>query len=329
MDGRAMDRAGLGLAAISAAAFATSGSFAASLLEAGWTPGAAVTIRVVLAALLLTYPATRTLRRAGGAGALRRGSPMLITYGVSAVAGTQLCYFLAIQRLPVAIALLLEYSAVLMVVAWMWLRHGQRPGKLTIAGAATAIAGLVIVLDVIGQATIDPIGVMWGLIAAVGLATYFVLSASQDDELPPLAVAWGGLLVGGAVLSAAALVGLLEMAAPRRDVVLLGNETSWLVPVIGLAVIAGAVAFVTGIGGARRLGARVASFVGLAEVLFAVVFAWVLVGQSLRPAQIAGAVLVIAGIVLVRLGEPRGMSSDDEVRNISEANPLVPATETR
>lgn len=303
MQERTLAGAGLGFATLSAAAFATSGSFAASLLQAGWSPGAAVTVRVGLAALVLTIPALMAARKRRVA--LSRGARTIVVYGITAVAGTQLCYFLAIQRLSVAVALLLEYSGVLLVVGWMWLRHEERPGWLTAVGALAAVAGLILVLDVVGSAVIDPVGVLWGLAAAVGLATYFVISANTAADLPPLTVAWGGLLVGTAVLGGAGLVGILPMVAPRTDVLLLSAEVSWIVPVIGLSLIAAVVAYVAGIAGARRLGARVASFVGLSEVVFAVVFAWVLVGQSLRPVQLVGAALVLSGIVLVRVEELR------------------------
>lgn len=295
--------AGLGFAVLSAATFGTSGAFAASLLDAGWTPGAAVTVRVGLAALVLTVPGLLALRGTGRA--LRDGSPMLLVYGVAAVAGAQLCFFLAIQRLSVAVGLLLEYSGVLLVVVWMWARHRQRPGWLTFAGAVAAVAGLALVLELGSDAVLDPVGVLWGLGAAVGLATYFVVSAGTDTALPPLTVAWGGLLVGATVLGLAGLAGVLPMAAPRVDVVLVDRTTSWVVPVVGLSLVAAVVAYVAGIAGARRLGARVASFVGLTEVLFAVLFAWLLVGQSLRPVQLAGGVLVLAGIALVRVDELR------------------------
>lgn len=303
MDRRTAGGAGLALALLSAATFGTSGSFAASLIKVGWTPGSAVTARVLTAALLLTGPALLQLR--GRVALLRRSSRTLTVYGIAAVAGAQLCFFMAVEHLSVAVALLLEYSGTLLVVGHLWLRRGQRPGRLTVAGAALAIAGLGLVLELIGNAHLDPVGVLWGLGAAVGLATYFVMSAETDDALPPLVVAWGGLVIGGAALAVAAVVGLLPLAAPRTDVTLLGAKVSWLVPVLGLAVVAAAIAYVTGILGARLLGAKVASFVGLTEVLFAVVFAWILLGQSLGLQQLMGAALVVAGITLVRVDELR------------------------
>src|SRR3954470_17635848 len=152
--------AALGLATLSAATFGTSGAFAASLLHAGWTPGAAVTARVVTAAVVLTIPGVIALRRARMA--LRSGARTITTYGLVAVAGCQLCYFNAVEHLSVAVALLLEYSGALLVVGWLWLRHGHRPRRLTVGGAAVAVTGLVLVLDLAGDHALDPVGVVWG-----------------------------------------------------------------------------------------------------------------------------------------------------------------------
>lgn len=295
-------RRGLALAVLSAASFGTSGAFAASLLDAGWTPGAAVTTRVVVAALVLTGPAMLQMR--GRMSLLGRGSRTFVPYGIFAVAGAQLGFFQAVERLSVGVALLLEYSGALLVVAWMWARHGHRPRRLTIAGAVAAVAGLALVLDLLGDQRLDLVGVLWGLAAAVGLAVYFVLSAGGEDPLPPLVVAWGGLSVGAAVLLTASLTGVLPARTTFGDVTLLDARVSWLVPVAGLALLAAVVAYVSGIGAARLLGARLASFVGLTEVLFAVAFAALLVAQVPTGLQLAGGLLVLAGVALVRLDEP-------------------------
>ena len=153
-------RAGLGLAlaVLSSATFGTSGTFAASLLAVGWTPGAAVTARIVIASVVLTVPALLIAGRTPNA--LRRGWRMLTAYGLVAVAGAQLCYFNAVSHLSVAVALLLEYGGILLVVGWMWLRHGQRPRRLTGVGAVAALAGLVLVLNLVGDHHVDAIGVL-------------------------------------------------------------------------------------------------------------------------------------------------------------------------
>jgi drug/metabolite transporter (DMT)-like permease len=308
---RRREAVGLSLATASSATFGTSGTFAASLLAVGWTPGAAVTARIVIAAVVLTVPALLVLRRHRVD--VRRGGRTLATYGLVAVAGAQLCYFNAVNHLSVAVALLLEYGGILLVVGWMWLRHGQRPRWLTGTGAAIALAGLVLVLDLAGNHHVDGVGALWGLGAAVGLATYFVLSANDTDAPPPLVVAWGGLVVGGAVLLVADLSGALPHAAPRVDVTLVHTRMSWLVPVLGLSLVAAVVAYVTGIAGVRLLGARLASFVGLLEVLFAVLFAWLALGQSLSATQLTGGVLIVAGIALVRVDELRSGDGESAV----------------
>ena len=292
---------GLGLAVFSAATFGTSGSFASSLMATGWTPGAAVTVRISLAALFLTIPALIQMR--GKWSLLRHSMPTVFAFGVFAVAGAQLFYFNAVDHLSVAVALLLEYSGTILVVGWVWLRYGHRPRRLTLGGAAIALSGLVLVLDLTGSQHVDMVGVLWGLAAATGLAGYFIISSHNDDPLPPLALSWAGLTVGAVILAAAGAIGIVPMHANTHDADFNGHHTSWLVPILGLSFIAAAVAYAAGIGAARRLGARLASFVGLAEVLFAVLFAWVLLGQQPTLLQGIGGLIVLAGITLIKADE--------------------------
>jgi drug/metabolite transporter (DMT)-like permease len=87
-------------------------------------------------------------------------------------------------------------------------------------------------------------------------------------------------------------------------VTLLNARVDWLVPVLGLGVLAAAIAYVAGIAAARRLGPKLGSFVAMAEVLFAAGFAWVLLGQVPTGMQFAGGLLILAGVVAVRLDEP-------------------------
>ena len=290
------------MAVVSAGAFGMSGTLATSLLHAGWTPAAAVTARLLVGSLALAWPAIRALR--GRWSDLGRSAGMVATYGLLAVAAAQLCYFEAVQHLSVAVALLLEYSGTVLVVGWMWARHRQVPSRVTAAGSALALVGLAAVLDLVGSHHLDPVGVLWGLGAAVGLATYFVVSAAADEPLPPVVVAWGGLSVGAAGMMAASAVGVVPWRARLADVTLAHARVSWAVPVLAIGLVAAAFAYVTGIAAARALGARLASFVGLAEVLFAAAYARVLLGQQLTAIQVVGAALVLAGITLVRVGEP-------------------------
>ena len=304
-------RAGLTLAVLSAATFGTSGAFASSLIGAGWSPAAAVITRIAVAALVLTVPAVLQLR--GRWSLLRRGAGRAAAYGLVAVAGCQLFYFNAIERMPVGVALLLEYLAAVIVVGWLWLRHGQRPRRLTVVGAVVAVAGLVMVLDLGGSAQIDPIGVMWGLLAAVGLAIYFLLGAGVDEEpLPPVVMAWAGMCVGAAALAALGWAGVLPLTATTGKVDFIGHRVSWVVPVLGLSLVAAALAYVAGIGAARRLGAKLASFVGMSEVLFAILFAWLLLGQLPSAVQFLGGAFILAGVTLVRADEMGTTGTGDE-----------------
>lgn len=294
------DVRGLGLALFSAATFGTSGTFADSLMHAGWSPAAVVTMRITLAAVLLTAPAVRALR--GRWAVAWRRLPSIVGFGLVAVAGCQLCFFNAVARLDVGVALLLEYSGILLVVVWMWLRHRQRPRRLTVVAGAAALLGLLLVLDPSG-ANIDPVGVMWGLLAACGLAFYFVVSSDSDDGVPPIALAWGAMVAGSVTLVTLDLLHVVAFHAMTANVVLLHRSTSWIVPIVGLALVAAAIAYAAGIAAARRLGARLASFVGLTEVLFAVLIAWVVLGQAPGIVQAIGGLVVLAGIALVRADE--------------------------
>lgn len=292
---------GLWLALASAAAFGSSGPFAKSLLEAGWSPAAAVTARIVIAALVLLAPALVML--GGRWHLLRRNAVLLLTYGVVAVAAVQLAFFNAVSTLSVGVALLLEYLGVVLVVLWLWVRHGQRPRRWTVVGVVLAVVGLVLVLDVLGGMRVDGVGVLWALGAAFGLATFFVLSARAGTGLPPLVMAAAGLLVGGVTLVLAGLVGIVPMTVTTADVDLGGRALPWWVPVLGLSLVAAAFAYASGVAATRRLGSKVAGFVGLTEVLFSLLFAWLLLGELPLGVQLLGGAFVVAGVVAVRYDE--------------------------
>jgi drug/metabolite transporter (DMT)-like permease len=292
---------GVVAAVVTAAAFGTSGPFAKALLATGWSSGAIVLLRVGIAALLLALPAVLACR--GRWGVVRENLSVILVFGLVAVAGCQVAYFNAVGRLSVGVALLLEYSGTVLVVLWVWLRIRRAPSRLTIAGAVTALAGLGLVLDIAGQSPPDAVGVMWGLLAAVGLAAYFVASSHGDNGLPPVALAGFGMGVGAVALAALGAAGVLPMDFRTADVVVAGLTLPWWTAVGELALVAAAFAYLLGTYAVRALGATVASFVGLSEVLFAILFAWLLLGELPGLVQLAGGLIVVAGVVTVRLGE--------------------------
>lgn len=297
--------AGLGLALLSAASFGTSGVFAKGLLNAGWSPAAAAVWRVSIGTLVLLPLASRALR--GRRSLLHHHYKEILLFGVVAVAGCQLAYYLAVAQLSVAVALLLEYCGVVLVVAWPWLRQGQRPTRLTVMGAGVALVGLVLVLGIVGGSVqLNPIGVWWGLVAAVCMAAYFLVAAHQSDGgLPPVVLATGGLLVGAITLGVAGMLGLVDMHWTHNDVIFSGLSVPWWLSVIELGVLAAAVAYLSGVAAARRLGSTVASFVSLSEVLFTALWAWLLLAETPSLMQQIGGLAVLVGVFLVRLGAER------------------------
>lgn len=296
---------GLLVALGAAATFGSSGPFAKSLLDVGWSPAALVLARVGIGALILAWPAVRAARRVRLVA--RKDLGPVLGYGVLAVVCAQGGYFSAIERVSVGVALLLEYLGIVLVVLWMWLRTGRAPGRLTISGMALAAVGLLLVLQVFSAQHVDPVGAFWGFVAALGLAGFYLLSHTGPDEgqLPPVVLAAGGMGVGAVLVLLLGVVGLVPLSVSASAVTIAGTQVAWWLPVGELAVVAAAAAYVLGTVATRMLGPTVASLVGLTEVLFAIVFAWWLLGQLPRPVQLVGGVLVVAGVLVVRWSEAR------------------------
>jgi len=304
-------RLGLLLAVGSAFAFGSSGPFAKSLMEAGWSPTAAVTARLAGGALLMAVFAT-IVKPDWFREALQHGKTV-VAYGVIPIAGAQLCYFNAVAHLSVGVALLLEYTAPILVVGWLWATTRRRPSSLTLTGVALAIAGIMLVLNVFSGAHINLIGVGWALAAAVCAACYFLMSSSvttDGDGLNSITLATAGLIVGAAAVATLGVSGLMPLTFATNDAVVAGFTTSWLVPVIALTLLPTAIAYTLGIMAIARLQPRFASLVGLSEVMFAVLAAWVLLGEAVTMTQAIGGVVVLVGLTLARQGDRSDMLAE-------------------
>ena len=96
------------------------------------------------------------------------------------------------------------------------------------------------------------------------------------------------------------LVGIMPFSAPAVSVVLAGVEVPWFVPLVWVAAVATTLGYAFGVMAVPRIGSRVASFVGLSEVLFALGFAWIFLAEVPAPIQFAGGALILVGVVLVR-----------------------------
>lgn len=324
---------GIVLALASALSFGFVGVFASPLLAAGWSPGATALARVGLAALVLAAPAAVALR--GRWAALWRARWRILVYATVAIAGTQLAFYAAIERIPVGTALLVQYLAPLLLILVVWARTRQRPARIVLAGSGLSLLGLAFVIGPAGlSGGLDLVGLGFSALAMIGVAVYFVLSAVPDDGVPPVALAASGFAVSAVVLSLAGAVGVLPLAVTLEPVSFAGSEVGWWMPLAALVLVSTALAYVCGITAAGRLGSRTASFFGLLEVVFATVFAWMLLGQSLDALQVLGSALVVLGVVVVKLERTAPVTLSTvpipviTVPGSEEHAPLEPATVT-
>ena len=292
---------GFVLTLASAFFFAVSGPIAKTMYAVGWTPGAVVLIRLVGAALLLLVPSLIALR--GSWAEVRSSWRTVLIYGLVSMAGVQGFYFVAVEHLTVAVALLLEMTAPMLIVFWIWARTRTRPATVTFIGVVISMIGLLLVLNLRG-ASISILGVVMALAAAVCLASYFLVSAKDTITVPPVALTGLGMGVGALVMGVVVLIGVMPWGATVHDVDFGGVQASWVLP-MALIVLFTAGAYITGILGLRYIGATVGSFVNLIEVPFSVAVAWLLLAEMPAPIQLFGGVFILGGVVFIKWGESR------------------------
>lgn len=292
---------------LSAFFFAVSGPVAKAFYEIGWTPGSVVSLRLGGAGLMILIPTLIALR--GRWASVRRQWKIITVYGLVTMAGVQAFFFLALENLSVAIAVLLEMmGAPLIIVFWLWARSGKRPTVITGIGVIASIIGVVLVLDFTGSSA-SWIGVGYAVGAAFCFACYFLVSSDQTITLPPLALTGLGMAVGAMAAAVLNLTRLMPAQFVFTDVAFAGMQTSWLVPAL-LLVLFTVGAYTCGIVGLRFLGPTVGSFLNLTEVPFSAIAAWVILFETLSGLQIIGGTVILAGVCLVKIGElPTGQSN--------------------
>ncbi|MFI7126343.1 EamA family transporter [Nonomuraea sp. NPDC050153] len=294
-----MRYAGLGLAFVSSWCFAFSGPMAKYLIAAGLAPIEAVWTRMAGAGLLLL--AVLAVVKPRALRIPRSRLPFFGLYAVMAVAGVQSLYFVAITRLPVGIALLLEFMAPVMVVAWVRFVRKVRLARAAYIGAVVAVVGLGIVVEAWQGMRLDALGLLLGLVAGACCAGYFLMNDSFGDDVDPLGlIAWG--MTGAAVvLIPFARPWDIPWAAFTATVAPDGGRT---LPVLGaylwMVLIATVTAYILGVNAVRRLSAAVGATVASLEVIGGAVVAWALVGETLGFFQIVGGLLVLSGALLAQ-----------------------------
>ena len=293
---------GLGLALVSAVAFGGSGVAAKPLIEAGLDPLHVVWLRVAGAALVMLPIAVR--HRA----LLRRRPALVAGYGLLAVAGVQACYFAAISRIPVGVALLVEYLAPALVLGWVRFVQRRPVTRAAALGVVLAVGGLACVVEVWSGLGFDALGLLLALGAACCQVGYFVLSdqgSDAGDEAPdPLGVIAYGLLVGAAVLTVVARPWSMDWSVLAGTASMDGTSVAATLLLAWIVLIATVLAYVTGIVAVRRLSPQVAGVVACLEAVIATVLAWVLLGEHLSAPQIVGGVVVLAGALIAQSSTP-------------------------
>ena len=307
-------------------AFGAGGTIVKPLFSEGWTPGAAVFGRLVIAALALAVPALLAMRF--DLRPLLRAWRLVLAYAVLAVAGVQLAFYAAIERIPVSIALLIEYLAPVLLLLFAWARSRRMPHRVVLIGAALSVVGLVLVIGPSGAGALDPVGLVLAAVAMIGVAFYYVVGDRTPEGVPPVALAWSGFVIGALALGLAGLSGILPFHASFGEVDYFGMRAPWWVPLVTVGVVSTAFAYVAGITSITLLGSRVASFLGLSEVIFAGIVGWIVLGEAFGPVGLVGAALILGGIVLVRL-EPAAAEVLPEPMPVTEPVAIVPDADRR
>lgn len=318
-------RLGLAIALLSAFAFGGSGPAAKPLIQAGLDPLHVTWLRVAGAALT-TLPLAWRHR-----GLLRTHPGLLAGFGLFAVAGVQAFYFAALSRIPVGVALLIEYLAPALVLGWVRFVQRRPVTRSAAVGVVLAVGGLSCVVEVWSGLSLDAVGLLLALGAACCQVGYFVLSdhGGGDPAGRPQADPYGviayGLLAGALVLTAVTRPWTMDWSVLRGDADMDGTTVPALFLVAWIVLVATVAAYLTGVVSIRRLSPQVAGVVACLEAVLAAVLAWVLLGEHLSAPQVAGGVLVLAGALIAQRSAPRPPSSDPHAGGEAAAEPAVPA----
>ena len=249
---------------------------------------------ILLLIVLATRPATLRVPF--------RDLPLIAAYGIAGIAATQWLYFIAIKRLPVGIALLLEFTAPLLVALWARFVMKEPVRRRVWVALALSLSGLAVVAEIWGGLRLDGIGVAAGVAAAFVLCLYFVLGEHMVGQRDPVSLTC--LAFGFAALFWAVLRPWwrFPFSLLGKDISLLGNVEHVHVPMwvmaIWLVVMGTIVPFTLSIASLGHLRARQVGMVGMVEPVAATVVAYVWLAESLGPAQLIGGAVVLFGVIL-------------------------------
>jgi len=290
------------MAIAGALAFSVNGSVSKVTLESGVDSLSLVLLRCAGATagffLLVLLIEPRRLR------VRRQELPLLLVYGVIGIALVQWLYFVAIARLPVGVALLLEFTAPVLVALWARFVQHQDLGRSVWLALGLSLAGLTLVAQIWEGFSLDVVGVVAGLGAALSLATYYIAGKQAMTSRDTLSLAFWAFVIATAFWTVVHPWWTVPWDLMNESVALPGGLEA-TVPVWGLIawiiVLGTVVPFLLVLGALRHLPVTTAGIVGMVEPVFAGVVAWIWLGETLTLTQIVGAVIVLVGIVVAQL----------------------------
>ena len=285
------------------------GTVSRVVMDAGVQPARLAEIRIAASAVLLIL---WLLWRDRGALRLQRREilPFLAFGGIGLVC-VQWTYFEAIDRVPIGIALIIEYSAPLLVALWVRFVWGRRLPLLAWVAIPVALAGLALVLGIGGGqlAGLSTAGLLWSVAAGVAYAYYVLHAESLTRHRSAAAVLGIGLAFGAVVLSIVmpwwtfpwAALAETASSAPL-------DAPAWLYCVY-VVVLGTVVPFALMLAGVHRIGADGASVTAMLEPILAGAVAWVALGQVLTTEQVLGGVIVLAAVTAAQVSRARAAST--------------------
>jgi drug/metabolite transporter (DMT)-like permease len=225
--------------------------------------------------------------------------------GIAGLAFVQWFYFLAIHRLAIGVALLIEYLAPLLVALWARFFYRETVRRRIWIALGLALTGLALIVNVFGGGTsLSTAGVVFALAGAFAYATYVLLAEHVVGDRDPVSLlAWGFLFasVFWAVLDPWwSFPGHLLTASTSLQ----GNLQGWHLPVwalAGLMIVGGTVApFFLLISALRHLSATRVGIVAMLEPVVGALVGWAWLSESLGGLELVGAAIVLAGIGLAQ-----------------------------
>jgi drug/metabolite transporter (DMT)-like permease len=279
---------GVVLCAASAAAFGAMGIFGKLAYEAGVGVMTLLVVRFLLATLCLT---ALSLRRRGRT--FPRGRMLAAALGLGAVAyaAQSALFFLALTRIEASLTALLLYLFPALVTLGAVALGRDRLDAVRVGSIALAFAGLVLVLFVGGPGHLDALGVGFAIAASLVYTVYILASESVLADAEPISLA--ALVCAGA----AGTYVVAGLVSGRVD---LGFEPIGWLWLAGIAVVCTVTAIVLFFAGLARVGPSRASIISTVEPLVTVTLAFLVFGESLTAAQLAGGALVLASVVLLQ-----------------------------